>query len=306
MIGVQNLEASVRLYRDGCGLEVFDRGTAGHDAVANGTPPPETVRLGRRDVPGAASLRLVTATGRPGRSAGCSGSLGPLGTGFTTGDIHRVHERLEGHGVRFLSPPLELSPDPGDDAGPRRFEAFSQTGDGEFVVLVERRRAPSPYGTIDPGSLLSEPVHTSHVVDDLDACCRFMERVLDHRVLFSERCAGETFERLMALDRGSTFRFRMLCHPDRETGRIIFIEFDGGERAASRRTQRPHRGLIGLTYTADDLDRRLDTARSLGAAVLPPPGRAAGRAAGSGPSATVVPPFNILLELRQTQGPLPG
>ena len=298
-MGVQDLDASIRLYRDGCGLAHTGTATYSPPGSDGATGCLDAARLGRPDVIGSAGIRLVRCPGPAGRSAGQTRLLGGLGTGFTTSDIHRLHLRLDGHGVRFLSPPLELSPEPGDEAGPRRFEAFSQTVDGEFIVLVERRRAPGPYGTIDPHSLLSEPLHTSHVVDDLDGCCRFMEEVLDHRVMFSEVCSGELFERLMAIEPGSSFRFRMLGHPERETGRIIFIEFDGEAREVKPDVRHPQRGLFGLSYRCDDLDRRVEAAGSLGVGVLLSPGQASRRQPGDGRRAVLAAPFGILLELCQ-------
>jgi hypothetical protein len=191
---------------------------------------------------------------------------------------------------------LELSPEPAEEAGPRRFEAFGQAPDGEFIVVVERRNAPTPYGTIDPSSLTSEPLHTSHIVDDLDTCRRFMEEVLDHRVLFTEVCSGEIFEALMSLSPGASFRFQMLGPPNRDTGRIIFIEM-GGSRPAPGGEALPNRGLIGLTYAADDLDRRLARAVGLGATVVEPARDASDHHLGQGRRATLQPPFNIRLEL---------
>jgi hypothetical protein len=226
-----------------------------------------------------------------------------VGTGFTTSDIFGAHNRLSHHGVRFLSLPLELSPEPAEASGPRRFEAFGQTSDGEFVVLVERRHAPNPYGTIDQKTGVSEPLHTSHVVEDLGTCRVFMERVLDHRVLFTEICGGELFERLMALPPGSSFRFQMLGHPARETGRIIFIEMEGDRPDPGVASPQSGSGLTGLTYTVDSLDRRVAAAVEIGVTVVQPPTPAPDHHLGPGRTATLLPPFDLGLELFEPHRP---
>jgi hypothetical protein len=286
---VRDLAAATARYAIGCGLtEILPEDLS--------SSAPGSILLGRPELESGAVLRLVETDGPPFRPAGATGALGPLGTGFTSSDIFSVHARLSGHGVSFLSRPLELTPEPAEEAGPRRFEAFGQAPDGEFIVLVERRNAPTPYGSIDPETLVSEPLHTSHIVDDLPGCRRFMEEVLDHGTLFSEVCSGEIFERLMGLPPGGSFRFQMLGPPTRVTGRIIFIEMDGS-RPAQRRGAIPTRGLIGLTYTADDLDRRVARAAELGATVIEPASDMSDHHLGSGRRAILKPPFNLRLEL---------
>jgi catechol 2,3-dioxygenase-like lactoylglutathione lyase family enzyme len=308
LVGVADLDSAIRFYRDGFGLAVRERKRMAAEegsAAWIHAGKLEAVSLGRADVAGSSTLRLLESTGPPGRSPGETTSAGPLGTGFTTTDIRDVHQRLESLGMRFLSPPLELTPELTDEAGPRRFEVFGQTGDGEFAVLIERRRAPGPYGTIDPASLLSEPLHTSHVVEDLERCRRFMEEVLDHRVLFAEECRGREFEDLMALPPGTSLRFQMLAHPQRETGRIIFIEIADERSQESGRVdpRRPRRGICALTYSCDKLEDRVATAGELGATVLLPPTDEVHPFLGRGRWALLTPPFDLLLELWE---PAPG
>jgi predicted enzyme related to lactoylglutathione lyase len=206
--------------------------------------------------------------------------------------------------MRFLSPPLELTPESTEEAGPRRFEVFGQTGDGEFAVLIERRRAPGPYGTIDPDSLVSEPLHTSHVVEDLAGCRRFMEEVLDHQVLFAEECRGPVFEELMALPPETSLRFQMLAHPEQETGRIIFIEIAGEQNGGFAQVgpRKPRRGICALTYSCDKLEERVATAREIGATVLLPPTESGHQLMGPGRWAHLMPPFDLLLELWEPNG----
>jgi catechol 2,3-dioxygenase-like lactoylglutathione lyase family enzyme len=307
-IGVAHLDDAVRFYRDGFGLAVRDRKRRAPEegsAAWIHAGKLETVALGRADVAGSSSLRLLESAGPPGRPPGETTSAGPLGTGFTTSDIHGVHQRLESLGMRFLSPPLELTPESTEEAGPRRFEVFGQTGDGEFAVLIERRRAPGPYGTIDPDSLLSEPLHTSHVVEDLARCRRFMEEVLDHQVLFAEECRGPVFEELMALPPDTSLRFQMLAQPDQETGRIIFIEIEGEQnrRTAQVDPRKPRRGICALTYSCDKLEERVATAHEIGATLLLPPTEGVRQSLGRGRWALLIPPFDLLLELWE---PAPG
>jgi catechol 2,3-dioxygenase-like lactoylglutathione lyase family enzyme len=289
VIGVHDLAAATARYAIGCGL------TEIHPELRS-SPNPSSIRLGRPELASGTVLRLVETDRPPSRPAGATGVLGPLGTGFTSSDILSVHARLSRHGVTFLSRPLELTPEPAEEAGPRRFEAFGQTPDGEFIVVVERRNAPTHYGTIDPSSLTSEPLHTSHIVDDLQTCRRFMEEVLDHRVLFTEVCSGEIFEALMSLPPGVSFRFQMLGPPKRDTGRIIFIEMDASQ-LAQRGDAVSHRGLVGLTYLVDDLDRRVARAVELGATIFDPTRDASDHHLGPGRRAILQPPFNLRLEL---------
>ena len=143
-----------------------------------------------------------------------------------------MHARVASLGVRFLSPPLRLTPGSVGPTGPVRWETFGQAPDGELVVLIERLNAGQPYGAISDSIGTSAPLHASFVVTDLDACSRFMKELLLHETLIRDRGEGELFEQVMGTPPGTRFRFEMLQRPGAPAGRIIFIEFErrDGER----------------------------------------------------------------------------
>jgi predicted enzyme related to lactoylglutathione lyase len=198
--------------------------------------------------------------------------------------------------VRFLSPPLCFTPEVSEESGPVRYEAFGQAADSEYIVLIERLNVPTPYGVISDEFAISEPLHCSHSVSDLEACSRFMQDVLDHERIFREECEGELFERLMGLPGGTRLRFEMLHHPDFPTGRSIFIEFEGARKAQAPIAP-PHRGVNALRYDCDDLDGLIPRIEPAGGAVVRGPMKLESELLGRGRVATVRPPFGVLLEI---------
>ncbi len=262
-----------------------------------GAPGPfEGARLGRPDVAGSPTLRLL-ASDRSGPAGRWDlRRPGPVGIGVTTGEIERVHARLAACGVEFLSPPVQLLPEPEGPSGPRRYEAFGRQEDGAFLVLIERLNAPTPYGSISSDARVSEPLHCSHVVVDLAAASRFMVEVLEHEPLFHERCEGPTFERLMGLPPGARFEFEMLHHPGFATGRIIFIAHEG--RAGEQRLALPPmRGVSAHRYDCDDLEATLARVEPSGGEIVAAPAEISDPLLGRGRAAAVMPPFGTLVEL---------
>lgn len=256
VVGVWDLGARRRFYEDALGLRGVGRGTIEApvaSALWGRNDAVETVTLARPDVPASPRLRLVRSAGplsRPGRDLR---DPGPLGIGFTTRGVARVHERLAAAGVDFVSAPLCLTPENVAVAGPVRYEAFGRAHDGELVVLIERLNAPTPYGTIDEALDASEPLHTSHVVPDLPAASRFMTEVLGQQTLLRDRCQGDVFDRLLGVPPGTAFSFEMMHHPGSPTGRIVLMAFEGTPRSAP--TVDPlGRGLTTLRHHCDDLE----------------------------------------------------
>ena len=302
-IGVEKLEESLDFYRRDLGLEVVRWGSVSatearalwglHEVF-------ETATVGRPGLQGAPVIRLVESQGSPARAPSDTRTPGTLGIGFTTDAIDEVHARLGTTGLRFQSAPVELTPEPvaGETVGPRRFEAFGQAPDGEFIVLIERRNSPEPYGTITGPWRTSEPLHCSHIVADRAAAGRFMEQALDHEVLFEEELGGPELDRLMGLPAGSRLGFQMLAHPRFATGRIIFIEYPELD-ATPTFIEPPTRGLHALRYDCRDLDIGLARVIEAGGEILREPASLTCPALGSGRVATIRSPIGVLLELWQ-------
>jgi predicted enzyme related to lactoylglutathione lyase len=233
-----------------------------------------------------------------------------LGVGFTTRGIEDVYQRTERFGVDYLSAPIELTPEPEGPTGPRRFEVFGQSLDGEFMVLIERQNVDTPYGTISETWQTSEPLHTSHVVADLGAASSFMCAALDHEVIFKEECNGPEFEQLMAVAPDTRFRFEMLRHPDHSIGRIIFIQYDEEDSAPGPTdaglAEPPARGMNALRYDCTDLEGAVARAEQAGGTLLRPivnievPGLGTG-GLGTGRVAALGSPVGILIELWESQ-----
>jgi catechol 2,3-dioxygenase-like lactoylglutathione lyase family enzyme len=305
VLGVADLADRATFYRRTLGLEAKSRGRVDAATAAAlwgkvGPKPVYATVLHRPDVAGSPRLRLVGTQGPRSRPGADFEAPGPLGLGFTTAGVQGVHGRLTEEGIRFVSPPLELTPGGTGPAGPRRFEAFGRGPDGEALVLIERLNAPTPYGTIPEPLRVSEPLHTSHSVPDLPAARRFLVELLDHEVLLGDTCRGPVFDALLGLRRpGTSFRFEMLHRPGFPTGRIVLMEFATGRQPA--REARPlGRGLTALRYDCDDLVARLRRVEAAGGVLLRGPAHVDSKVLGTGRAAVVRSPFGTLFELWQT------
>lgn len=303
VIGVANVEQSLHLYGFGLGLDLYQRGSLAPQittALWGCQSSIEVAILRRNSGPEVPRIRLIGVNGRASRPTRSTSTPGPLGIGFTTQGIGSVHQRLKDLGVEFLSAPIELTPEPEGPTGPRRFEAFGQAPDGEFVVLIERQNVDTPYGSISERWQTSEPLHTSHVVSDLAAASRFMTDVFAHEVLFREECQGPEFEQLMGVPVDTRFRFEMLAHPDQSTGRIILIEYADDWQPGAW-VEPPQRGLTALRYDCTELDTALERARQAGATLLRPPLAVDTPTLGTGRAAALRSPIGILIELWQPE-----
>ena len=299
VLGVADLAARTRFYEEIVGLTVVARGML--EPVIGGalwglSEAVEVVTLARPDVPGSPRIRLVEADGPPARADANLLHPGPVGLGFTTRGVQAVWNRFAAAGVRFLSPPLSFTPEASQESGPVRYEAFGQAADSEYVVLIERLNVPTPYGVISDEHAISEPLHCSHSVSDLEACSRFMQDVLGHERIFREECEGELFERLMGLPAGTRLSFEMLHHPAFPTGRSIFIEFED-QKGTTPAIEPPRRGVSALRYDCDDLDGLIPRIEAAGGAVVRGPVGVRSKLLGQGRVAAVRPPFGVLLEI---------
>lgn len=304
-VGVRDLQARVDLFEAGCGLSVLRR-----DALASMTASrlfdthttPRAVVMARPDLPDSPRMRLIEVAERaPARPHGIE-SPGPLGTGFTTSGIGGVHQRLQAAGVRFVSPPLLLTPmaraAPRELApGPRRFETFGRSADGDFIVLIERVNAATPYGTF--AGDCSEPLHASFIVTNLEATLHFMRDVLEHEVLLADSCAGPPFDELLGMPHDVSFRFAMLHRPGYATGRTVFMEFRSRPEPMAQ-TPGLTPGICRLRYDTTDLHATLARVPGGGGSLARGPASVDDPVLGQGIVAMVRSPFGVLIELWQT------
>ena len=200
-VGVRDLPARTAIFETGCVRKVIRTGPVTSIVASrlfDTHTAPKAAVMGRPDVDGSPRIRLIEAPdGPPARPLG-PGNPGPLGIGFATAGIRGVHARLERSGVRFVSPPLLLTPattTAGAPPGPRRRETFGRAPDGDYIVLIERLGAATPYGTLTTDC--SEPLHASFVVTNLNACTHFMRKVLEHEVLLEDTCSGPPYAELL-------------------------------------------------------------------------------------------------------------
>lgn len=304
-LGVRDVPDRLHFLREAFGLSAersgfVDPGSA--KALWGLDRPLEAAVVGRADAPDGPRLRLVAASGAPARADGRLSSPGPIGFGVTTRDIQAVHARVASLGVRFLSPPVRLTPGSVGPTGPVRWETFGQAPDGELVVLIERINAPQPYGVISDEGATSAPLHASFVVGDLDACSRFMRELLLHETVIRDRGEGEVFDQVLGTPPGTRFRFEMLQRPGAAAGRIIFIEFERREDEmpeTAPETAPPARGVQALRYDVGDLDEVLARASAAGGRLVRGPLAVRSELLGSGRVACVSPPFGTLVELWQ-------
>jgi catechol 2,3-dioxygenase-like lactoylglutathione lyase family enzyme len=296
-VGVADLDARVAEY-GALGLVAARHGTIGASAAAlfPAGADRSAVVLHRPDVTGGVRLRLVATGGEAARGQADVTAPGPVGIGFTTTDPGALCAALTGHGAAFLSPPVRVGPPGQGPADPTRFEAFARLRDGEFIVVIERRNMPAPYGTIAGSPPVSEPLHTSHSVADLDACRRLFTRVLSHEVLVRETCEGPDFERLMGLAPGTSFVFEMLKPPAHPTGRIVLMAFPPGGRHLPA-PDGPRRGIAALRYDVDDLAAALAAVPAAGGEIVAGPLQVRDPVLGAGRAAAVASPLGTPIEL---------
>ncbi len=303
-IGVLNLNERIQQFETGCGLSVLASGglDSGMAIRLFDTPvAPRVAVMGRPDVQGSPRIRLVELAGLTAARANGIGSPGPLGVGFTVRDIASVHARLEASSLRFVSPPLLLTPmaaapSAAAPPGPQRFEAFGRADDGDYVVLIERVNAETPYGTIVGGC--SEPLHASFIVTNLDACLHFMSDVLEHETLIQDAGAGAPFDALLGLPSEVSFRFAMLQRTGFPTGRTVFMEFEKNPHPMSH-TPGLGRGICRLRYDTTDLHLTLARVPGGGGSLVRGPASVDDPVLGKGMVAMVRAPFGVLIELWQ-------
>ena len=303
-IGVRDVQARMRLFKTGCGLSALSSGpldsmTAGR--LFDVSSSLGAALLGRPDVTDSPRVRLVQSGAIEAARPSGLRSPGPLGVGFTTRGINKVHSRLASEGVRFVSPPILLTPmaasAPGSaPPGPQRFEAFGRAEDGDFIVLIERVHAATPYGTFETDC--SEPLHASFVVTNLDVCLHFMNDVLEHETLIAETCSGPPFDELLGLSPDVSFQFAMTHRPGLPTGRIVFMQF---EKRPEPMAQIPSlaRGICRLRYDTTDLHRTLARVPGGGGSLVRGPASIDDPILGRGLVAMVRSPFGVVIELWQ-------
>lgn len=295
-VGVADLDARVAGYA-ALGLVPARRGTIGESVAAlfPGGAGRSAVVLHRPDVAHGVRLRLVAAQGGAARAEADVTAPGPVGIGFTTTDPTALSATLTEQGAAFLSPPLQVGPPAQGPADPERFEAFARLRDGEFAVVIQRRNMPLPYGTIAGSPSVSEPLHTSHSVADLDACRRFFADVLGHEVLVRETCEGPGFERLMGLAPGTSFVFEMLKPPEQPTGRVVLMAFAGARPQPAPDGLR--RGITALRYDVHSLAAALEAVPPAGGRIVAGPAQVRDPVLGTGRAAAVASPLGTLIEL---------
>jgi len=302
-IGVRDLNSRVSFFQEGLGLVLLRSGALSSLAASrlfDLHAPPKAARLGRPDVPDSPRIRLVEIGGEPSTRTRALNDPGPVGIGFTTVGIREVHARLEGLGTAFVSPPLPL-PDMGASGTPKapeRYESFGRTGDGDFIILIERVNATTPYGTF--ATDCSEPLHATFVVTNLDACGHFMRDVLEHEVLCEENCSSPRFDAVFGLSGGVSFRFALAHHPpDYTTGRAVFMEFQKKPEAMAQ-VPGLSLGVCRLRYDTTDLHTTLSRVPGGGGSLVRGPASVDDPVLGPGLVAMVRSPFGVLIELWQT------
>jgi len=301
-VGVRDLEARRSMFETGLDLEVLRSGTVSSIAASRLFDlhlAPRAALLGRPDVQDSPRIRLVETAGFAGARSPAIDAPGPVGIGFTTVGIAKVHARLAQTGVAFVSAPLPLPPmgATGTPAAPERYEAFGRTGDGDYIVLVERLNASTPHGTFRRDC--SEPLHATFTVTNLDACAHFMRDVLEHEVLVDDHCASPRFDAIFGL-KDAAFRFALAHHPPDPTGRVVFMEF---QKKPEPMAQTPGLapGLCRLRYDTSDLHTTLSRVPGGGGSLVRGPASVDDPVLGQGLVAMVRSPFGVLIEIWQTR-----
>ncbi|HEX6686840.1 MAG TPA: VOC family protein [Candidatus Limnocylindrales bacterium] len=117
-IHVADLDRSLAFYCDVLGMRLVHRQDSSSPYTSSLVGFPDAylrvamVALPVRPAPMASShdielIEYVRPRGEPSPARRCDPGTAHLA--FAVGDIHAAHERLTGHGVRFVSPPLEIT-----------------------------------------------------------------------------------------------------------------------------------------------------------------------------------------------------
>jgi catechol 2,3-dioxygenase-like lactoylglutathione lyase family enzyme len=306
-ICTNDLEGSLRLYRDGLGMRA--RGPVGVSAAARrtqnrlwGMPPDQPWSLYLFDRPGvdaAARIRLlvVDGAGPAIRNTWDPREPGPLTLGFPTTNLPDLDARLRRLGFETLAP-MERSQIPRPD-GSRYglLESVFKGPDKVHAVGVSRLDGMPQLGPVDPATGHGGPAYSAQVVVGSDAIVRFYCDLLGME-LRSDREWTSGPASAIGLPAGTPFRLALIYSPGASTGQLLLMDFRGGTaRPGGVSPRPPNRGLGIYTFEVKRLDATAAKLRAAGVRVIAGPIRYDSPDLGTLRAMTVLAPNGVIVEL---------
>ena len=280
-VGVSDIDASLRLFRDVMELKVESDGQAPRELLdAWGLPEQVSARLVQLSCRGypAGHLRLAqyspaaTEAVRLDHGHGAvdsSTDIGPKAIDFyVPPPMSAAVRAITGAGYEFRSEPIRY------ELGDIESEEclFSGPDGVPALLMIGHRHPPESMRELPAGVRFSEIATTSVVCADPDSARRLYCDVLGMEPGTDAWVPEENLDlarRLTGVARANGMHFLVLSAPGEPSGKLLFVHFAGapGKRLTGR--MRPGRlGVNLFSYTASDLDTTLEKACKAGATLL--------------------------------------
>jgi catechol 2,3-dioxygenase-like lactoylglutathione lyase family enzyme len=306
-ISTGDLDASLRLYRDGLGLRargplaVREEVRSIQNRLWGLTPSdrPATYVLDRPGVEGAVRIRLlVFRDGAPPiRATWDPREPAPFTLGFPTTNLPELDARLRRLGFESLAP-MEQSQIPRPDGTKYGLqESVFKGPDRVHAVGVSRLDGMPQLGPVDPATGHGGPAYSAQVVAGSDAVVRFYCDLLGLE-LRSDREWKSGPTSAIGLPAGTSFRLALVYSPGASTGQLLLMDFrDGAAKPSGVAPRPPNRGLGIYTFMVRDLDATAAKLRGAGVPVVGAPISYDSPDLGPHRAMTVLAPNGVIVEL---------
>ena len=282
-IGVADLDAALRFYRDVIGLRAGREGTWSGPEFEDyyALPPGANGRFAVLSSAGRVTGRLMLVEFRDaGERLGRDNPIWFLGynnVNFYTPDMAAARRTLSALGYEFWTEPLDYDIG-GTEGSP--VEVFFDGPDGLPVNLIVPKGDPETivgrvaelYRELGPTSTgFSELSTSGHTVSDIDAALRFYTEVLGQRVLMDFEVSGADRNGFLRLPEGAVSR-NVFLYGDDLMGKIALCQALNHEIPALPDEARrpPAIGYLAMAFVTGDLDAVLARAAALGVEVAAP------------------------------------
>jgi nitrite reductase/ring-hydroxylating ferredoxin subunit len=192
---------------------------------------------------------------------------------FFTDDVRGQYARFVESGFQFLAPPVDYAVPWGK--GAIATEAHAATEDGVKIALAKMAGVPRiAMGRSGRESAFTEVAAATQIVEDFDRAEGFYCDVLDLVPAAPTVIEGELIDALH-LPRGTRLRMSFISGHEAAGGRVGLVSYEGegvaDARDLSDRVRAPYRGVLGLTFEVEDVERSTRRALALGAVSRKPP-----------------------------------
>lgn len=302
-----DLEAALRLYRDGLGLEV--RGPVEVSAETSevqrklwGIPDDmgwDLYVLDRPTVPGTIQIRLLHLSKETPKILTGWNPLepGPFSMGFPTEDADAWDRDLRELGFDSLAP-IEKYEVPSPDGQKYGIhETIFNGPDFVHAVTISRRDEMPQLGPVNPATGRGGPVYSAQSITDSDDVLHFYTDVLGLELRSDQEWkTGETSA--LGVPAGLPFRFSLIYAQGATYGHLLFIDFRENARETSGVAPRPpNQGLTMWSFPVRDIDAMLKRAQEAEVTIVGGPESYESPDLGKHRALTVLAPNGFLVEL---------